>query len=70
MYTTLFNEEQIMKAHDATIARESEAKGIAKGENRVVNLINKLIDIGRDKEISKVTTDVIYRNKLMAEFGI
>ena len=74
MYTTLFNEEQIMKAHDATIARESEAKGeargMAKGENRVVSLINKLIDIGRDKEISKVTTDVVYRNKLMAEFGI
>ena len=82
MYTTLFNEEQIMKAHDATVFKageargeargeaKGEARGMAKGENRIVSLINKLIDIGRDKEISKVTTDVVYRNKLMAEFGI
>ena len=49
---------------------QGEAKGEARGENRLGLLISKLIDIGRDKEIYQVSTDPIYRQKLMVEFGI
>ena len=47
-----------------------KALGEARGENRLGLLISKLIDIGRDKDVYQVSTDPIYRQKLMAEFGI
>ena len=45
-------------------------EGIQKGENLLATLINKLLSIGKSEDIPKVTTDVKYRKKLYAQYGI
>ena len=45
-------------------------EGIQKGENLLATLINKLLSIGKNEDIPKVTTDVKYRKKLYSQYGI
>ena len=45
-------------------------EGRVEGEDKLARLINNLIDQGRNEEISKVTSDVEFRNKLYKELGI
>jgi hypothetical protein len=40
------------------------------GENLLAALIKKLISAGREKNISRVTTDVKYRELLYIQFGL
>ena len=70
MYTTLFSDEQIRKAHEATIFREGRAEGRAEGQYQILDLISRLISTGRTNDVERISSDPIYCNKLMAEFGI
>ena len=45
-------------------------EGILEGENKFATLINKLLSIGNNEDALKVTTDVKYRKKLYAQYGI
>ena len=47
-----------------------EAKGEKKGEEKLADLIMKLIDANRNDDIPKVATNTRYRNKLYKEFQI
>ena len=47
-----------------------ESKGKVEGMNLLSDLINKLIGLGRNEDIQRVTTDAAYRDKLLAELII
>ena len=51
-------------------AEEQKAEGKAEGQNQLARLIDKLLDNNQIQDIRKVNADPIYRQKLMAEFGI
>ncbi len=58
--TTLFDQETIMKNHDAAITR--------KAEDKLADLINMLLAEGKTDEIAKVTSDEVYRAKMLKKF--
>ena len=60
---TLVLESDIMK-------EKARQEGRQEGEGLLANLINKLLSIGKNDDIPKVTTDITYRNKLYAQYGI
>ena len=49
---------------------EGIAEGIAKGENLILTLIQKMLAEGRGAEIQRVSEDEEYRMKVMEEFGL
>ena len=49
---------------------KARQEGRQEGEGLLANLINKLLSIGKNEDALKVTTDVTYRNKLYAQYGI
>ena len=74
MMDTLFNQERVTEIHEKNLMWESyndgKVKGRAEGENKIITLINSLINAGRNDEIQKVTSDAEYRQKLYTEFRI
>lgn len=42
----------------------------AREEERLATLINKLISLGRNEDISKVTTDPVFRDSLYVQNGL
>lgn len=47
-----------------------ESRGIKKGEDTILSLMNYLLSNNRAEDAKKATEDKIYRNKLLAEiFG-
>ena len=74
MMDTLFNQERVTEIHEKNLMWESYNNGVddgkTKGENKIITLINSLINAGRNDEIQKVTSDDEYRQKLYGEFGI
>lgn len=42
----------------------------AREEERLATLINKLISLGRNEDISKVTTDPVFRDSLYVQHGL
>ncbi|MCR5702353.1 MAG: Rpn family recombination-promoting nuclease/putative transposase [Lachnospiraceae bacterium] len=52
------------------IEEDAREEGREEGENLLASLINKLLSSGRDKDISRVTTDVQYREKLYIQYGL
>ena len=42
----------------------------AREEERLATLINKLISLGRNDDIAKVTTDQAFRENLYIQFGL
>ena len=54
--------------------REGRQEGIIlgeqRGENLLAALINKLISLGRNDEITKVTNDPAFRDSLYVQFGL
>ncbi|MCM1540814.1 MAG: Rpn family recombination-promoting nuclease/putative transposase [Blautia sp.] len=44
-------------------------KGIVQGENAIISLISYLLSNNRNEDIKRVTEDVAYRNKLLAEMS-
>ena len=67
---TLFDDETIMRNHDARMLREGEAKGKAKAENRLKKLTNILHAAGRIDDIVHAAGDPEYADKLCKELGI
>ena len=61
---------KVLTLQSDKIKEEGIQKGIQKGENLLATLINKLLSIGKNEDIPKVTTDVKYRKKLYAQYGI
>ena len=64
--TTLFDQETVMKNHDATIRRKSRAEG----EDKLGRLINALVSSHRTEDVIKASNDADAREKLYAEFRI
>lgn len=60
----------ILKAYIDMGREEGIAEGHNEGINLLSSLINKLIELGRNDEIPKVTTDGTYRDRLFAELAI
>ena len=58
--TTLFDQETIMKNHDATVRREERRD--------VTGLMNYLLKNGRGDDAIKASEDESFLNKLLAEF--
>ena len=67
---SLFDDETIMRNHDARMLREGEAKGKAKAENRLKKLTNILHAAGRIDDIVHAAGDPEYADKLCKELGI
>ena len=70
MMDILFDQEYVTEIHEKNLVWESYNDGEVKGENKIITLINSLINAGRNDEIQKVTSDDEYRQKLYEEFGI
>lgn len=49
---------------------KARQEGRQEVEGLLANLINKLLSVGKNDDALKVTTDVTYRNKLYAQYGI
>ena len=47
-----------------------EQRGRQEGENLLATLINKLISLGRNDDITKVTTDQAFRENLYIQYGL
>ena len=70
MMDTLFNQERVTEIHEKNLVWEGYNNGFTEGENKLGTLISFLINSGRNDEIEKAASDVEYRQKLYAEFGI
>lgn len=66
----LFDDETVMRNHDARLLREGEAKGEAKGEARLALLMSKLFDADRINDVARAASDPEYREKLYTELEI
>ena len=62
--TTLFDQETIMKNHDATVRREAEKKT----QKDMAGLMSFLASNGRSDDIVKAGQDENFLNKLLADF--
>ena len=58
------------KKHIKKEKQLSWEEGRLEGESLLAKLINKLLALGKNEDIPKVTTDVKYRNELYAQYGI
>ena len=63
---TLFDDETIMRNHDAQIRREVKAEN----DKRLRILTNILLAAGRVDDIVRAAADPEYRDKLCEEMGI
>ena len=50
--------------------KEGRKEGIHEGETLLASLINKLLSLGRNDDVAKVTTDQAFREKLYLQFGL
>ena len=75
---TLFDDETIMRNHDARIRREGRAEGRTEGRKEgrtegvesMAKLMSWLLSAGRINDAARVTADPEYREKLFTELGI
>ena len=66
MWINEYNEEETMQM----FKEEGRQEGRQEGENLLAALINKLISLGRNDDITKVTTDQAFRENLYIQFGL
>lgn len=50
--------------------KEGRRAGKTEGEEKMLDLIQKLVEAGRFNEISKIKGNIEYRQKLYKEYGI
>ena len=62
MWIIEYNEEETMQMF--------KEEGRREGENLLATLINKLISLGRNEDISKVTSDAAFRDRLYIQYGL
>jgi len=56
--------------HDMEVREEGREEGLREGEDRVAQLVTKLIALNRTLDIDRAASDKEYRKKLMTELGI
>lgn len=56
--------------HDMEVREEGREEGLQEGEDRVAQLVTKLIALNRTVDIDRAASDKEYRKKLMTELGI
>ncbi len=52
------------------VEARGKAEGITEGEKKLADLIQKLLETGRNEDIARVTSDPLYRKRLYEEFQI
>ena len=74
MWINEYNEEETMQMFKEEGIKIGEQRGRQEGrqegENLLATLINKLISLGRNDDITKVTTDQAFRENLYIQFGL
>lgn len=74
MWINEYNEEETMQMFKEEGIKIGEQRGRQEGrqegENLLAALINKLISLGRNDEVSKVANDPAYRDSLYVQFGL
>ena len=78
MWITEYNEEEVMEMFRQEYLqegmkkgkREGKIEGKREGETMLATLINKLLVLGKNDEIAKVTNNPDYREKLYVQYGI
>lgn len=70
MWINEYNEEETMQMFKEEGIKIGEQRGRQEGENLLAALINKLISLGRNDDITKVTTDQAFRENLYIQFGL
>ena len=70
MWINEYNEEETMQMFKEEYFKIGKQEGRQEGENLLASLINKLISLGRNDEISKVTNDPAFRDSLYVQFGL
>ena len=70
MWINEYNEEETMQMFKEEGIKIGEQRGRQEGENLLAALINKLISLGRNEDITKVTTDQAFRENLYIQFGL
>lgn len=61
---------KVLEYEAKTIRREGIKEGIEQGEDKLSQLITKLMENNRSQDIIKVTQDKQYRKKLYEEYFI
>ena len=62
--------EKLMEPEIRKARTDALAEGAMKGENKLGQLVLKLISLGRNQDIEKVANDPTYREQLYTELGI
>ena len=70
MILTEYDEKKHIKNEKQESWEEGKIEGIAKGENRLVELMNILISAEKYDDIRKAMTDPEYRRELYVQYGI
>ena len=70
MILTEYDEKKHIKNEKQESWEEGKLEGIAKGENRLVELMNILISAEKYDDIRKAMTDPEYRRELYVQYGI
>ncbi len=52
------------------VEAKGEARGIAKGENKMAALIQNLLALGRNDDMNRCLSDLEFREKLFREFNL
>ena len=68
MMLALFDQETLMKNHDASVERKAEKRGEKRGEKRTADLMAYLAKNGRNDDIVKASTDESFLERLLLEF--
>ena len=61
---------EVLDRVEARGKAEGRAEGILEGEKKLADLIQKLLETGRNEDIARVTSDPLYRKRLYEEFQI
>ena len=64
-----YDEEKHMRSERKEWREIGHEEGLAEGENRVVQLMQKLMDAGKTEEMKRALSDPAYRERLYQEYG-
>ncbi|MDE6212103.1 MAG: hypothetical protein K2M70_01310 [Lachnospiraceae bacterium] len=64
-----YDEEKHMRSERKEWREIGREEGLAEGENRVVQLMQKLMDASKTEEIKRALSDPAYREQLYQEYG-
>ncbi len=59
---------EVLDRVEARGKAEGKAEGILEGEKKLADLIQKLLETGRNEDIARIVSDPQYRRELYEEF--